>query len=173
MIEALEDSPVVLIHGHRQSGKTELAKILLVPEQPKRRGSHVIEVSHPIAISHPIIPPAPQTPRYAAARAGGEMAGGVAQPTGYKYYSFDDAVTWGSAEADPMGFVAGLPDKVILDEVQRVPALFTALKMEADRNRVAGRFVLTGSSNVLRTPALGARRRHPPNRQSIRTACLS
>ena len=71
-----------------------------------------------------------------------------------KYYSFDDAVTWGSAEADPMGFVAGLPDKVILDEVQRVPALFTALKMEVDRNRVAGRFVLTGSSNVLRTPAL-------------------
>ena len=53
-----------------------------------------------------------------------------------------------------MGFVADLPTRVILDEVQRVPALFTALKMEVDRRRLPGRFLLTGSSNVLHTPAL-------------------
>ena len=53
-----------------------------------------------------------------------------------------------------MGFVADLPERVILDEVQRVPALFSALKMEVDRRRVPGRFVLAGSTNVLLVPKL-------------------
>ena len=53
-----------------------------------------------------------------------------------------------------MGFVADLPERVVLDEVQRVPALFSALKVEVDRVRAPGRFLLTGSTNVLHTPAL-------------------
>lgn len=53
-----------------------------------------------------------------------------------------------------MGFVADLPERVILYEVQRVPTLFGALKMEVDRSRVPGRFVLTGSTNVLLVPNL-------------------
>ena len=53
-----------------------------------------------------------------------------------------------------MGFVADLPERVILDEVQRAPALFSALKMEVDRRRVPGRFVLAGSTNVLLVPNL-------------------
>lgn len=44
--------------------------------------------------------------------------------------------------------------RVILDEVQRVPALFTALKAAVDRERAPGRFLLTGSSNVLLVPSL-------------------
>ncbi len=53
-----------------------------------------------------------------------------------------------------MGFVADLPELVVLDEVQRVPSLFTALKMEVDRRRTPGRFVLTGSTNVLAVPTI-------------------
>jgi len=105
LIEALADSPVVLIHGPRQSGKTTLAQM-------------------------------------------------VGEPRRYTYVSFDDDVARGAAEADPMGFVADLPERAILDEVQRVPALFTALKTAVDRKRVAGRFMLTGSANVLLVPKL-------------------
>ena len=72
----------------------------------------------------------------------------------HAYVTFDDAVARESAETDPMGFVADLPERVIMDEVQRVPGLFAALKLEVDRRRAAGRFLLTGSSNVLLVPAL-------------------
>lgn len=78
----------------------------------------------------------------------------VGEPRGYEYVSFDDDVARAAAEADPVGFVAGLPDKVILDEVQRVPGLFLALKSAIDRNRVPGRFLLTGSSNLMLLPQL-------------------
>ena len=43
---------------------------------------------------------------------------------------------------------------MILDEVQRVPALFTAIKANVDRRRTSGRFLLTGSANVLLVPRL-------------------
>ncbi len=47
-----------------------------------------------------------------------------------------------------------LPEYVILDEVQRVPELFTRIKMSVDKNRKAGRFILTGSANILLLPKL-------------------
>ena len=53
-----------------------------------------------------------------------------------------------------MGFVADLPERTILDEVQRAPGLFTALKTAVDRDRAPGRFLLTGSANVLLVPKL-------------------
>ncbi len=105
LIEALTDSPVVLIHGPRQCGKTTLARV-------------------------------------------------VGERMGYAYLSFDDDVARSAAEADPAGFVADLPERAILDEVQHVPALFAALKSTVDRRRVAGRFILTGSANVLLVPKL-------------------
>ncbi|MCY3689227.1 MAG: ATP-binding protein [Gammaproteobacteria bacterium] len=78
----------------------------------------------------------------------------VGESRGYAYISFDEDVARTAAIADPAGFVAGLGERVILDEVQRVPALFTALKREIDINRIPGRFLLTGSSQVLLIPAL-------------------
>ncbi len=78
----------------------------------------------------------------------------VGDSLGYDYISFDDDVARTAAAADPAGFVAGLPERSILDEVQRVPSLFTALKQEIDRRRVPGRFLLTGSSQVLLLPSL-------------------
>ncbi len=59
-----------------------------------------------------------------------------------------------AAREDPVGFVAGLPARAILDEVQRVPELFISIKDAIDRRRVPGRFILTGSANVLLVPRL-------------------
>jgi hypothetical protein len=103
--EALRDSPAVLIHGPRQSGKATLARA-------------------------------------------------VGEPRGYRYVSFDDKAACTAARGDPIGFVSALPAKTILDEVQRVPEIFTSLKDAIDRRRTAGRFILTGSANVLFVPAL-------------------
>lgn len=61
-----------------------------------------------------------------------------------------------TARSDPVGFVASLPDAVILDEIQRVPSLFSAIKFAVDRNRGPGRFLLAGSADLLRLPDLGA-----------------
>ena len=72
----------------------------------------------------------------------------------YAYISFDDPVAREGARADPNGFVANLPERVILDEIQHVPDLFAAIKIEVDRRRVPGRFILTGSTNVLLIPTL-------------------
>ena len=66
---------------------------------------------------------------------------------GYTYLSFDDDVTLAAAVADPVGFVAELPARCILDEVQRAPSLFKALKAAVDRDRTPGRLLLTGSAS--------------------------
>lgn len=105
VMEALSDSPVVLIHGPRQCGKTTLARL-------------------------------------------------VGDEAGFSYLSFDDDVQRASAQADPVGYVAELPARVILDEVQRVPEMFTSLKAAVDARREPGRFILTGSANVLLVPKL-------------------
>ena len=98
--ETLEDSPVVLIQGPRQCGKTTLARM-------------------------------------------------VGKTEGYHYISFDDEDTRAAAEADLMGFVKTLPERVILDEVQKVPEIFSSIKLAVDRDRTPGRFILTGSVSVL------------------------
>ena len=78
----------------------------------------------------------------------------VGQRRRYRYYTFDDAATLAAARADVTGFVARLERRAILDEVQRVPELFAALKPVIDANRTSVRFILTGSSNVLLVPQL-------------------
>jgi predicted AAA+ superfamily ATPase len=103
--EALLDTPVVLIHGSRQCGKTTLALA-------------------------------------------------VGEPLGYHYISLDDDNQLQAAKADPVGFVQSLPELTILDEIQRAPELFTSIKASVDRNRKPGRFILSGSANVLLLPQL-------------------
>jgi uncharacterized protein len=68
------------------------------------------------------------------------------------YFTFDDAAVLAAAQSDADGFVASLPHKVILDEVQRVPDLFRAIKRSVDARRQPGRFLLTGSANALVLP---------------------
>jgi len=68
------------------------------------------------------------------------------------YFTLDDAATLAAAQGDPDGFIAGLPERVILDEVQRVPDLFRAIKRAVDTKRQPGRFLLTGSAQALVLP---------------------
>jgi predicted AAA+ superfamily ATPase len=103
--EALDDTPVVLLHGPRQCGKTTLARV-------------------------------------------------IGERRGFGYFTFDDAATLAAATEDPVGFVDDLPRRAILDEVQRAPRLFLTLKATIDRDRTPGRFLLTGSANVLLVPNL-------------------
>jgi uncharacterized protein len=71
-----------------------------------------------------------------------------------EYFTLDDATVLAAVTRDPTGFVAALAGPVILDEVQRAPELFLALKAAVDRDRRPGRFLLTGSANVLVLPRL-------------------
>ena len=53
--------------------------------------------------------------------------------TGFHYFSFDDDNLLQAAKTDPVGFVLGLPERVILDEIQRAPELFLAIKASVDK----------------------------------------
>ncbi|HEV7516005.1 MAG TPA: ATP-binding protein [Thermoanaerobaculia bacterium] len=68
------------------------------------------------------------------------------------YLTLDDAAVLAAASHDPAGFLAGLSGPVTLDEVQRAPDLFLAIKAEVDRDRRPGRFLLTGSADFLLLP---------------------
>ena len=70
------------------------------------------------------------------------------------YYTLDNAATLSAAGSDPVGFIAGLPKPVIIDEVQRVPGLFLAIKEDVDAHRSPGRYLLTGSANVMVMPRI-------------------
>ncbi len=71
-----------------------------------------------------------------------------------RYVTFDALTALSAARDDPAGFLAGIEGPVVLDEVQRVPDLFVAIKATVDRKRAPGRFLLTGSANVLLVPRL-------------------
>ena len=71
-----------------------------------------------------------------------------------EYLTLDDAGVLAAARRDPAGFVAGLATPVVVDEVQRAPELFVAIKVAVDRDPRPGRFLLTGSANVLLLPRL-------------------
>lgn len=103
--EALEDTPVVLIHGPRQCGKSTLATMF-------------------------------------------------GEEHGFRYLTFDDENVLAAAKSDPVGFCKDLPERAILDEVQRVPGLFRSIKEIVDSDRRPGRLILTGSANVLLLPGL-------------------
>ncbi|HUT52669.1 MAG TPA: ATP-binding protein [bacterium] len=106
LLEALSDTPVVTLHGARQTGKSTLVQALAEGEYP-----------------------AP-------------------------YFTLDDLSVLEAVRRDPAGFVAGLSGPVILDEVQRAPDLLLAIKSRVDRDRRPGRFLLTGSAQILSLPRL-------------------
>src|SRR3954470_20877022 len=87
-------------------------------------------------------------------RQSGKSALAQRQAPARPYVTFDDPAMLTAALADPGGCVAGLPAAVTLDEIQRAPALLPALKMAIDRDRRPGRFLLTGSADLLLLPAV-------------------
>lgn len=69
--------------------------------------------------------------------------------------TLDDDLTRNAAQADPGGFLRQNPGGLLaIDEVQRVPELVLGLKLAVDRDSRPGRFLLTGSANLLRLPAM-------------------
>jgi len=69
--------------------------------------------------------------------------------------SLDDPPVREAAVADPNGFVERLDAAtVVIDEVQRAPELTLSIKASVDRDRTPGRFILTGSSTLLRVRGL-------------------
>jgi len=67
------------------------------------------------------------------------------------YVTLDDQTVLEAARSDPQGFVRGL-DRATIDEVQRAPELLLAIKKSVDEDYRPGRFLLTGSANVLTLP---------------------
>lgn len=67
----------------------------------------------------------------------------------YKYVSLEDPDMRLFAEKDPKGFLLTYPDKTIIDEVQRVPQLFSYLQTHIDRENRPGMYLLAGSHNFL------------------------
>src|SRR5690554_5381119 len=105
IIEALEDTPVILINGARQVGKSTLCQQLL------ESGAF-----------------------------GGQSV------------TMDDPATLAAAQADPMGFLQGQDKHLVIDEIQRVPELFLAIKKLVDQDRKDRRLILTGSADVMTLP---------------------
>jgi uncharacterized protein len=68
-----------------------------------------------------------------------------------EYVTLDDDTVLEAARSDPAGFVRGF-DRVTIDEVQRAPELLRAIKQSVDSDRRPGRFLLTGSANILTLP---------------------
>jgi uncharacterized protein len=106
--DALADTPVVVIQGAGQVGKSTLAQL---------------------------------------------VAGGV---TDVRQATLDDPVTLAVAESDPAFFVTQAGQGLlVVDEAQRAPGLILPLKASVDRDRRPGRFLLTGSADLLQVKGVG------------------
>lgn len=73
----------------------------------------------------------------------------------YKYISFEDIDNRNLFQSDPRGFLMRYNDKVIFDEAQKVPSLFSYLQTNVDQDRRNQRFVLSGSQNYLIQRGIG------------------
>lgn len=67
------------------------------------------------------------------------------------FFTLDDATVLAAANDDPVGFLRGM-DRAVIDEIQRAPDLMLAIKTEVDRDKSPGRFLLTGSANLMTVP---------------------
>lgn len=70
---------------------------------------------------------------------------------GMPFLSLDDQTTLETARADPVGFIRGL-DRAVIDEIQRAPELLLAIKRSVDTDKRPGRFLLTGSAQLMTLP---------------------
>ena len=78
-----------------------------------------------------------------------ELAAG---PHPARYLSLDDLRTLESARRDPVGLIESAEGSLVIDEIQRAPELLLPIKAAIDRDRRPGRFILTGSAQVMLLP---------------------
>ncbi|MGH2902075.1 MAG: ATP-binding protein [Solirubrobacteraceae bacterium] len=76
------------------------------------------------------------------------------EPNGRPIITLDDDARRRGAIEDPTGFVADLDTPVAIDEVQRAPGLLLAIKQSVDTDQRPGRYLLTGSANILTAPTI-------------------
>lgn len=69
------------------------------------------------------------------------------------FLTLDDPTTLAAAQADPVGLLRRI-DRAVIDEIQRAPALLLAIKAAVDADPRPGRFLLTGSANVMALPTV-------------------
>lgn len=65
----------------------------------------------------------------------------------YTYINLEDIEKRTFAKEDPKGFFSIYPSKLIIDEVQYVPELFSYIQLNADEQKIPGNYILTGSQN--------------------------
>ena len=71
----------------------------------------------------------------------------------FPFFTLDDPLVLESAADDPVGFVRGI-NRAVIDEVHRAPNLILPIKTSVDADLRAGRFLLTGSANLMMLPHL-------------------
>lgn len=98
--ETLADTPITVLQGARQVGKSTLARAVI-----GNRAARLV--------------------------------------------SLDSTAQYSAAVADPEAFVRQTGDLLVIDELQRVPALIRAMKDAVEEDRRPGRFLVTGSANLL------------------------
>lgn len=70
-----------------------------------------------------------------------------------RYLTLDDPATLALAREDPTSFVAG-SERLAIDEIQRAPDLMLAIKQVVDHDQSRGRFLITGSANIITHPKI-------------------
>jgi predicted AAA+ superfamily ATPase len=66
----------------------------------------------------------------------------------YRYETLEDPVTRLLAQNDPVRFLGG-KEKIIIDEIQRSPELFSYIQGMVDKNNISGQFIISGSQSFL------------------------
>ena len=84
-------------------------------------------------------------------RAGKTTLARMMAETDLTYCTLDDRTIYDVARSDPTDFIRNM-NRAIIDEVQRVPELFLEIKKSVDEDYRPGRFLLTGSANVMALP---------------------
>lgn len=67
----------------------------------------------------------------------------------WQYVNLEDINNREFASQDPIGFLKTYSDKVVFDEIQRIPKLLSQIQVVVDSEKKLGRYALTGSHNLL------------------------
>jgi uncharacterized protein len=65
----------------------------------------------------------------------------------YRYINLEDPELREYVERDPKGFLKEYDKYVILDEVQRIPILFSYIQVKVDKDKIMGQYIFSGSQN--------------------------